>query len=116
MKKQEKRGKSTSAKKTEDPKPPKPEVKEANGANKKTQKAKNTAKTEKKPIPVIFRPFARFGAYVAASFRELRLMRFPNRKAAWKMTLAIVVYALIFFIFIALLDAFWGIVFRKILG
>ncbi|MDR0979782.1 MAG: preprotein translocase subunit SecE [Candidatus Nomurabacteria bacterium] len=76
---------------------------------------KNVAKGDKKPF-VIFRPFIRFGAYIAASFRELRQMRFPNRKAAWKMTFAVVVYALIFFIFIALLDAFWGIVFRKILG
>jgi preprotein translocase SecE subunit len=85
---------------------------------KRAKKPENTTKADKgaKKAPAILRPFIRFGAYVAASFRELRLMRFPNRKTAWKMTLAIIVYALIFFIFIALLDAFWSLVFQKILG
>jgi preprotein translocase SecE subunit len=73
------------------------------------------ADTPRKPIKILS-PFVRFGCYVSASFRELRLMRFPNRKAAWKMTLAVIVYALIFFIFIALLDAFWGMVFQRLIG
>jgi preprotein translocase SecE subunit len=82
----------------------------------KSEEAAKTAKAAKKPAPAILRPFIRFGAYIAASFRELRLMRFPNRASAWKMTIAIIVYALIFFIFIALLDAFWSTVFQRILG
>lgn len=112
MKKQEKRGSSASAKKVETPKTPKPEVKHTE----KTKKSTKVVEQGAKKTPAIFRPFIRFGAYVAASFRELRLMRFPNRKTTWKMTLAVIVYALIFFIFIALLDAFWGTVFQKILG
>ena len=108
MKKQEKRAKAAkpSAKQAEVTKP-KPAAKPA----KAETKAKKPGVRHK-----LARPFVRFGNYIAASFRELRLMRFPNRKAAWKMTLAVVLYALIFFIFIALLDAFWSMVFQRILG
>ncbi|MCL2038469.1 preprotein translocase subunit SecE [Candidatus Saccharibacteria bacterium] len=83
---------------------------------KRTPKQAKKATQKSGGSPKIFRPFIRFGSYIAASFRELRLMRFPNRKAAWKMTFAVIIYALIFFIFISLLDAFWSAVFQRILG
>ncbi|MCL2371376.1 preprotein translocase subunit SecE [Candidatus Saccharibacteria bacterium] len=130
MKKQEKRKKSAKVAETKPkPKPAadKPKAKANTAA--KVIKAEKPAKVDKKASKTevteskkrgVFRkllsPFVRFGRYVAASFRELRLMRFPNRKAAWKMTFAVVIYALIFFIFIALLDTFWGMVFQRLIG
>jgi len=113
MKKQEKRPKSAKTATTK----PKPAAKKPEVKPKPTVKpSKAVVAAKPSQPPKILSPFVRFGCYVSASFRELRLMRFPNRKAAWKMTLAVVIYALIFFIFIALLDAFWGMVFQRLIG
>jgi preprotein translocase SecE subunit len=114
MKKQEKRGKGA---KSADQAAKKAEIKKSAKTEARAEKVEKPARSGKPGVMgKILSPFVKFGRYVAASFRELRLMRFPNRKTAWKMTLAVVIYALIFFIFIALLDAFWSTVFQKLLG
>ena len=58
---------------------------------------------EKKPF-ILIRPVVYLGRYIRDSWRELRKVRWPNRKATWKMLLAVVVYTAIFVIFISLLD------------
>lgn len=90
----------------------------------KTAKAKIKAKTKtktntpEKPLKQVFilaRPFVALGRYLRNSWRELRQVRWPNRKATWKMTLAVLVYCAIFIVFIMLLDALFTFIFDLLL-
>ena len=82
-------------------------------------KAKATkSNTSEKPLKQIFllaRPFVALGRYLRDSWRELRQVRWPNRKATWKMTLAVLVYCAIFIVFIMLLDALFTFIFDLLL-
>ena len=71
-------------------------------------------KSEKKPF-ILIRPFVHLGRYIRDSWRELRQVRWPNRKATWKMVLAVLIYTAIFVIFISLLDLFFTWLFNLIL-
>lgn len=80
------------------------------------QKAsKNEGKNGKKTF-ILFRPFVALGRYLRDSWRELRQVRWPNRKTTWKMVLAVIVYTAIFMIFISLLDLFFSWLFGIILS
>lgn len=85
-------------------------VKEAEKAVSKVGK-----KDEKKPF-ILFRPFVALGRYLKNSWLELRQVRWPNRKATWKMVLAVLVYTALFMAIIALLDLVFGKLFNLILG
>lgn len=85
-------------------------------AKTKAKAAKST--TPEKPLKQIFllaRPFVALGRYLRDSWRELRQVRWPNRKATWKMTLAVLVYCTIFIVFIMLLDALFTFIFDLLL-
>ena len=82
----------------------------AKGADGKVAK-----KADKKPF-VLLRPFIVLGHYFRDSWRELRQVRWPNRKATWKMLLAVLVYSLLFVILISLLDVFFSWLFNIILN
>ncbi len=106
---------------------PKPEVKiedqpqkqiTATPEKSKPQKsAKNS--TGEKPLKEVFvlaRPFVALGRYLRDSWREIRQVRWPNRKATWKMTLAVFIYCAIFMVFILALDALFTFIFNLLLG
>ena len=81
-------------------------------------KIKAKANTPEKPLKQVFilaRPFVALGRYLRDSWRELRQVRWPNRKATWKMTLAVLVYCAIFIVFIMLLDALFTFIFDLLL-
>ena len=85
----------------------------------KTKKAikaekKAAKKNEKKPF-ILIRPFVALFRYLHDSWLELRQVRWPNRKATWKMVLAVIVYTLLFMAVIGLLDLFFGWLFGLIL-
>lgn len=84
----------------------------------KSPKTAKTPSTEKplKNVFILFRPFVAFGRYLRNSWREIRQVRWPNRKATWKMTLAVLIYCAIFFAFILLLDTFFTFIFNLLLG
>lgn len=83
---------------------------------KSAEKAVSSKKsTEKKPF-VLIRPFVYLGRYIRDSWRELRQVRWPNRKATWKMVLAVIIYTAIFVVFISLLDLFFTWLFNIILA
>ena len=83
---------------------------------KSAEKAVSSMKsTEKKPF-VLIRPFVYLGRYIRDSWRELRQVRWPNRKATWKMVLAVIIYTAIFVVFISLLDLFFTWLFNIILA
>lgn len=100
---------------TEDKKPSKAAAK-ADKAAKAELKAskKNTDKT-KKPF-ILIRPFVAFFRYLRDSWREIRQVRWPNRKATWKMVLAVIIYTALFALLISLLDLFFTWLFSMILG
>ena len=76
---------------------------------------KSEKKTEGKKTFILFRPFTAFGRYLRDSWREIRQVRWPNRKATWKMVFAVLVYTAIFIILISLLDLFFTWLFSLIL-
>ncbi len=82
---------------------------------KKLASSEKKQTSEKKPF-VLFRPFVYLGRYVRDSWSELRQVRWPNRKATWKMVLAIVIYSAFFMILITLLDLLFTWLFSLILG
>lgn len=87
------------------------------------KEAKKAAKAEKKAAKIeagkktfiLFRPFVAFFRYLRDAWREIRQVRWPNRKATWKMVLAVLVYTALFIIIISLLDLFFTWLFSLIL-
>ena len=86
------------------------EISKAEKAEKKAEKAKEGKKTF-----ILFRPFVAFGRYLRDSWREIRQVRWPNRKATWKMVGAVLVYTALFVIFISLIDLFFRWLFSLII-
>ena len=78
---------------------------------------KNLNKTKNgKKVFILFRPFVALGRYLKGAWHELRQVRWPNRKATWKMVLAVLAYTAFFMVLILLLDLFFGWLFNLILG
>ena len=103
----------------EDEKTAKAKKAEKKQAEKKVkEKSKEKAlknKDGKKPF-ILFRPFVALGHYLRDSWREIRQVRWPNRKATWKMVAAVLVYTALFVVILTLLDMLFSFVFNKILG
>ena len=78
-------------------------------------KRPKATKTRKKPF-ILFRPFVALGHYLRDSWRELRQVRWPNRKLTWKMVLAVIIYSLLFVVLISLLDLFFSWLFNLMLA
>ena len=76
-------------------------------SSKPSTKAKRTdnksAKQTKKPF-ILFRPFIALGRYIRDSWRELRKVEWPSRRATWKMTLAVIVFCVIIGVLVLVLD------------
>ena len=91
--------------------------KKAEKAAKKEQKKKEKSKKETsgKKVFILFRPFVALGRYLRDSWREIRQVRWPNRKATWKMVLAVLVYTALFVAIISLLDLFFTWLFSLII-
>ena len=83
---------------------------------KQIEKAATKAKKEEKKVFILLRPIVALGRYLRDSWREIRQVRWPNRKATWKMVFAVLVYTAIFMLFITLLDLFFTWLFNLILG
>lgn len=82
----------------------------------KEQKVKvKTKEVEGKKVFILFRPFVALGRYLRDSWREIRQVRWPNRKATWKMVLAVLIYTALFVIIISLLDLFFTWLFSLII-
>ena len=96
-----------------DKKQAKVDRKVAKKAKKEAKKAEK-AKSNKK-VFILFRPFVAFGRYMRDSWREIRQVRWPNRKATWKMVLAVIIYTALFMLLISLLDLFFTWLFSLII-
>lgn len=95
-------------------------VKAKNSENKKTKiaakKAEKAAdKDAKKSLKKADGKEKKVG-YFRGAFRELRQVRWPNRKETWKMTLSVIIYVVILAAAIMLLDALLQLIFNQLLG
>jgi len=77
-------------------------------------------KAETKPVVVDTEkrrnPFRATADYFGGAWYELRQVRWPNRRATWGMTLALLAFTAFFVVLILLLDALFKYVFQLILG
>lgn len=84
----------------------------ATKTNTKTQKTNKPAEAEGAKR----NPLRAFGGYFAGAWYELKQVHWPNRRATWNMTLALIGFTAFFVIVILLLDALFQYVFNLILG
>ena len=84
-------------------------------AEEKPAPKKSATKKDKKPF-ILIRPFVYFFRYLRDSWREIRQVRWPSRKATWKLFFAILIYTLLFGAIIMLLDVFFTWLFNLIIG
>lgn len=68
-----------------------------------------------KPFRFIIIPFVTLGKYLAASWRELKLVRWPTRKETWKMTGAVIAFSVGFATLILLLDGLFNWIFKTLI-
>jgi preprotein translocase SecE subunit len=86
----------------------------ADVAKKPREAVKTKAKTAKparahhsdseKPPFILFRPFCAIGRYIRDSWRELRQVRWPNRKLTWQLTLAVIIFSVVLALIVLLAD------------
>jgi preprotein translocase SecE subunit len=74
------------------------------------------APTTSSPLGRIATPFAAAGRYFKGAWYELRQVRWPNRRATWSLTGAMLIFTGFFAVLILLLDALFKYVFQLILG
>jgi len=84
---------------------------------KPSKKIKSKVKVAKpqKPKKGIFKVLAAIGGYFRGAWIELRQVRWPDRKATWSLTLAVILFTVFFFLLITLLDAGFKYLFELIL-
>lgn len=75
-----------------------------------TQEPSQSKKTNRK------NPIVAIAGYFAGAWYELRQVRWPNRKATWGLTLAVLIFTAFFMVLILLLDALFKYLFELILG
>jgi preprotein translocase SecE subunit len=80
-----------------------------------TSKAKKSSNTNH-VIKNIASPFVALGNYFTGAWYELRQVTWPNRKATWSLTAALLAFTLFFVVMILLLDALFKYLFQLILG
>ena len=102
--------KATGSKKTKKSKStdaPAKGAKAATVVKKKVMKDDSTAKR--------YNPITAFIGYFKGAWYELRQVRWPNRKATWSLTGAVLAFAAFFVVFILVLDALFKYIFELIL-
>jgi preprotein translocase SecE subunit len=77
-------------------------------------KTKKPAATKKSTPFFLLRPVFAVGRYFRNSWRELRQVRWPNRRATWKLTLAVVLFCVFFASVIMLFDWIFNWVIQEV--
>lgn len=81
--------------------------------NKKKAEPKSSTKKSEKSHDKRPGFLRRLKDYFVGSWRELRQVRWPNRKQTWALTVAVILFSLVLGIFIFLLDAGFTLLFKK---
>lgn len=86
-------------------------------AKKPAQKVTKAKRSIKLPrfVAVLLKPFSGIGRYVKGAWVELRQVRWPNRKATWSLTGAVIVFSIFFAAVILGLDFAFQYLFKEIL-
>ncbi len=84
-------------------------------AKKVVSKKKSTKVVSKRSMPKALKPLAAFGGYFKGAWFELRQVRWPNRKATWSLTGAVLLFTAFFVVLILLLDVLFKYLFELIL-
>jgi preprotein translocase SecE subunit len=71
---------------------------------KKSASKSKKSSAERKQHFFLFRPIFAIGRYFRNSWRELRQVRWTNRRATWALTLAVILFCLFFAALIMLVD------------
>ncbi len=82
----------------------------------KEPKAPKATKTKVKRGNILSRVIKGISGYFIGAWVELRQVRWPNRRATWSLTGAVIAYSAFFVLFVLLLDAGFKYLFDLILG
>lgn len=94
----------------------KPKKKAVTSAAPKAEAAPKTKKRSgRNPLKALAAPFVAMGRYFKGSWYELKQVRWPDRRATWGMTGALIGFTAFFVVFILLLDALFKYLFELIL-
>ena len=86
------------------------------GKTKKTViKSKQVTEKPTKPKKGIFKVLAKIGGYFKGAWVELKQVRWPDRKSAWAMTMAVILFTGFFVGLIILLDYAFQMLFKLII-
>jgi preprotein translocase subunit SecE len=95
------------------------DTKAANTKTEKTAPSKSQAETKaprnKPSLSKIARPFVALGGYFKGAWQELREVRWPDRRATWSMTGALLGFTAFVVALVLLLDALFKYLFELIL-
>lgn len=80
----------------------------------KTPKAVPAVPKTKKPS-IWTKPFRAIGGYFKGAWVELRQVRWPDRKATWSLTVAVIIFSLFFALVILGLDWVFSYLFKEVL-
>ncbi len=81
----------------------------------KTTTTKKTKPAKEEKRFWLIRMFAAIGGYFKGAWVELRAVRWPNRRATWGLTAAVLIFTAFFVLVILLLDALFKELFSLIL-
>ncbi len=85
-------------------------------SKKATSKAAKAAPKKSRRLRIKMPGWLRaIGGYFKGAWQELRLVRWPNRRATWGMTLAVILFSLFFAGLILGLDTLFHYLFKEIL-
>lgn len=82
----------------------------------KVQAPQKTKSEKASRVRKIGKPVKSAGGYFKGAWVELRQVRWPNRRATWSLTFAVLVYSAFFVVLVLLLDAGFKYLFELILG
>lgn len=68
------------------------------------------------PAPRRRNPLSAIGGYFKGAWYELRQVRWPNRRATWSLTMAVLLFTAVFTVLILLLDALFKYLFELMIG
>lgn len=80
----------------------------------KNSKIRTVKKIQLKPGK-LSTPFRAIGRYLKGAWRELRLVRWPNRKTTWGMTAAVLIFSVALGLIIFLLDFVFTYLFKEVI-
>ncbi len=92
----------------------KADVKSSKPVKHQTSSVKKSSK--KSFLSVVARPFVSLGGYFKGAWYELKQVHWPNRRATWGLTIAVLLFSAFFIVVILLLDVLFKYLFQLILG